>query len=72
MLTPSCSCVAAQKGSGAYLLKAGSKRRRKQVDIQGQNQEAEMVDEQANEQSQRILMLEQELARVSEEANAGK
>ena len=32
-----CFSVIAMKGSGAYLLKAGSKRRRKQVDMDGQN-----------------------------------
>jgi len=34
----------AQKGSAAYLLKVGSKRRRKQADIHGQNEEVEMVN----------------------------
>ena len=33
----SCFSVIAMKGSGAYLLKAGSKRRRKQVGMDGQN-----------------------------------
>ena len=62
----------AQKGSGAYLLKAGSKRRRKQADISGQNEEQEMAGAQAQEQSQRIAELEQELARVHEESSTAK
>ena len=71
-LTLFISCYAAQKGSGAYLLKAGSKRRRKQADIPGQILEQEMADLQVDDQSQRIAQLEQELARVNEEASQGK
>jgi len=46
--------VTANKGNGAYLLKPGSKRRRKQVDIAGQNAQQEMEDLQAADHLQRI------------------
>ena len=55
------------KGSGAYLLKSGSKRRRKQVDIRGQNSEQEMADLEASEHQQKISQLEEELSRVQQE-----
>lgn len=54
--------VSTSKGVGAHLLKPGSKRRRRQADIVGQNSEAEMVEIQAAEQSMRIQALEQELS----------
>ena len=52
------------KGSGAYLLKAGSKRRRKQVDMDGQNNLQEMADLEVSEQQQLIDNLKEELART--------
>lgn len=55
------------KGSGAYLLKSGSKRRRKQADIRGQNSEQEMADLEAFEHQQKISQLEEELSRVQQE-----
>jgi hypothetical protein len=39
------------RGTGAHLLKAGSKRRRKQVDIRGQNEQHEMEELEMTEQS---------------------
>ena len=44
---------------GAHLLKAGSKRRRKQADIVGQNEEQEVAVMQSQDQQQRITELEQ-------------
>ena len=41
-ITLVCLLQLASKGSGAYLLKAGSKRRRKQADILGEEEEKEM------------------------------
>ena len=50
------------------MLKAGSKRRRKQADIAGQIEEQEMAGAQAQEQSQRIAELEQGPAPVLQTA----
>ena len=50
------------KGTGAHLLKAGSKRRRKQADIAGQDGPADISAVVELEQSQRIAELEEQLA----------
>ena len=50
------------KGSGAHLLKAGSKRRRKQVDMVGLDGPADVSAVVELEQSQRIAELEEQLA----------
>ena len=49
---------------GAHLLKVGSKRRRKQADIQGQNDPEELSQTMMQEQEQRIAELEQQLSSV--------
>ena len=54
----------ALRGVGAHLLKVGSKRRRKQADIAGQNEREELSQVDLLEQSQRILELEQQLSGV--------
>ena len=66
--TPSLS-TAALRGVGAHLLKVGSKRRRKQADIAGQNEREELSQVDQMEQSQRILELEHQLSNVTIERN---
>ena len=46
------------KGSGAHLLKTGSKRRRKQVNMVGQNEPEELSAMEDMEQASRIEELE--------------
>ena len=55
----------ALRGVGAHLLKVGSKRRRKQADIAGQNEREELSQVDQVEQSQRILELEHQLSNVT-------
>ena len=52
----------AHKGTGAHLLKPGSKRRRRQADISGQNDEADVVGLQLQDQQQEIEALRAELS----------
>ena len=61
--------TAALRGVGAHLLKVGSKRRRKQADIEGQNEREELSQVDQMEQSQRILELEHQLSNVTIERN---
>ena len=58
----------AHKGTGAHLLKPGSKRRRRQADIGGQNEEADVVALQLQDQQQQIEALQTELSQRQEEA----
>ena len=60
--------VLAHKGTGAHLLKPGSKRRRRQVDIAGQNEQADVVGLQLQDQQQQIEALQAELSQRQEEA----
>ena len=55
------------KGSGAHLLKVGSKRRRKQVVIQGQDDLEELSAAVELEQSQQISELQSQLAASQQE-----
>ena len=50
------------KGSGAHLLKSSSKRRRRQVDIAGQNDEDEISAMDMMAKTRRIMELEQQLS----------
>ena len=59
------------KGTGAHLLKAGSKRRRKQAQIEGQDDAEELSASVVMEQSQRIAELEAQLAASQLEAANG-
>ena len=56
--------TAALRGVGAHLLKVGSKRRRKQADIEGQNEAEEIAALQSEESQLRIAQLEQQLQGV--------
>ena len=56
------------KGTGAHLLKAGSKRRRTQVKILGQDAIEELSASVEHEQSQRIAELEERLAASQQES----
>ena len=60
--------VLAHKGTGAHLLKPGSKRRRRQVDIAGQNEQADVVGLQLKDQQQQIEALQAELSQRQDEA----
>ena len=64
--------VTAQKGNGAYLLKAGSKRRRKQADIPGPDAQQEMFDHEFSQQSSVIQDLQDKLARAEAESANNK
>ena len=63
-------CQQALRGVGAHLLKVGSKRRRKQADIKGQNEREELSQVQFEEQSQRIAELEAQLNNVQLERDS--
>ena len=60
------------KGTGAHLLKAGSKRRRKQAQIAGQDGPEELSAVVELEQSQRIAELEHQLAASQQEVASNK
>ena len=64
--------MSAMKGTGAHLLKAGSKRRRTQVIIRGQDAMEELSASVDQEQSQRIVELEEQLAASQQEATSNK
>ena len=55
---------------GAHLLKVGSKRRRKQADIVGQNEEQEVALMQSQNQQQRIAELEEQLHSIQLERDS--
>ena len=59
------------KGTGAHLLKAGSKRRRTQAQIGGQDEPEELSAAVVAEQSERIAELEAQLAASQLEAANG-
>lgn len=60
------------KGSGAHLLKAGSKRRRKQVNMAGQDEPEQLSAMEDLEQSSRIEELELRLAASQQESEQNK
>ena len=64
-VTPSVCSTTAQKGTGAYLLKSSSKRRRREADIGGQNERHELLETERQEQAQRIAYLEHEMAQLT-------
>lgn len=74
-----CVSSIASKGSGAHLLKAGSKRRRTQAEMKDQYEQKQLEDVQNREyevrlsdSTDRIAALEQQLMEMQEENEKGE